>query len=143
MNTWLFRFCKVYLFASALSSVGAMKWCAICVIVATACGSACAEGLPPAKEMDVQGDARIEGTHVRLTRATRGQAGAVWLKSRQDVRAGFDTRFTFRFTDQGGIGKGADGLAFVIQNSAPGTSADLVDPVALGRMDAVPGFHLA
>jgi hypothetical protein len=33
------------------------------------------------------------------------------------VRGGFDTLFSFRFADPGGLGEGADGLAFVVQNS--------------------------
>jgi len=53
---------------------------------------------------------------LRLTSAGREKAGAAWYTQKQMVLAGFDTTFTFRLTDQDGQYKGADGLAFVVQN---------------------------
>lgn len=101
------------------------------------------EGLPDARELDVQGDARLEKRHVRLTRAKNNEAGAVWLKSKQFVRGGFDTLFTFRFTDQGGLGNGADGLAFVIQNSASGAVGGLGGSGGFGFGEGTRGGHQA
>jgi hypothetical protein len=56
---------------------------------------------------------------VRLTRAVRNQSGAVWLSEKQAVASGFDTTFHFQLTDPGGDPPGADGIAFVLQNSGP------------------------
>lgn len=90
------------------------RW-AICLIVAAACSLG--DVLPSEKELRLTGHARLLKDRVRLTRARNDQAGSVWRSQRQYVARGFDTRFTFQFTDQGGLGDGADGLAFVIQNS--------------------------
>src|SRR5688572_2313547 len=106
-----------------------MRGCAIYVMLATACARA--DGLPALSELEFNGDARLLKNAVRITRAKNDKAGAVWLRGKQAVRSGFDTRFTFQFTEQGGLGKGADGLAFVIQNSAPG---------ALGGLGGSGGF---
>jgi hypothetical protein len=35
------------------------------------------------------------------------------------VGSGFETTFQFQLTHQGGLGHGADGFAFVLQNSGP------------------------
>jgi hypothetical protein len=54
-----------------------------------------------------------------LTPAQRDRAGAVWYTAKQTVASGFETSFQFQLTQQGGLGRGADGLAFVVQNSGP------------------------
>jgi hypothetical protein len=56
---------------------------------------------------------------LRLTPAARHLAGAVWFERKQIVNAGFETAFNFQLTGQGGLGPGADGFAFVLQNSGP------------------------
>lgn len=56
-----------------------------------------------------------------VTPPVRASAGSFWRSDRQGIADGFDTVFTFRMRDIAGIG--ADGFAFVIQNSAAGASA--------------------
>ncbi len=45
------------------------------------------------------------------------------MPGRQPVASGFDTSFRFQLTQQGGAGGGADGFAFVLQNSGPSAVA--------------------
>jgi hypothetical protein len=78
---------------------------------------------------------------VRLTPSGPSKAGALWFSEQVPVSGGFDTTFTFQITDHSrqctvikdqyftmihhtscSI-RGADGFAFVIQNSKAGTSA--------------------
>ena len=63
--------------------------------------------------------ARPSSKALRLTPAQRDRAGAVWYTAKQTVASGFETSFQFQLTQQGGLGRGADGLAFVVQNSGP------------------------
>jgi hypothetical protein len=71
------------------------------------------------KDLVLMRDAYRVAKIVRLTDAMKFQAGAIWYKQKQSVAAGFDTTFTFRFTDQdSGRDGGADGMAFVVQNEA-------------------------
>ena len=56
---------------------------------------------------------------LRLTTATEEIAGAAWYPEKQSVANGFETAFQFQLTEQGGLAKGADGFAFVLQNSGP------------------------
>lgn len=62
-------------------------------------------------------DATIVGDTLRLTSATRGQGGASWYRYQEPVNDSFQTIFRFQITQRGGLGGGADGFAFVIQNS--------------------------
>lgn len=65
------------------------------------------------------GDAAVFGKTLRLTRAKGDQSGAAWFREKQALASGFETEFQFQLTQQGGLGHGADGFAFVIQNSGP------------------------
>ena len=81
------------------------------------------------------GDAAVSGGKVlRLTPAQPNRSGAVWSLEKQPVGFGFDTTFHFRLTGQGGLGRGADGFAFVLQNSGP---------EALGGRGSAGGFAVA
>ena len=80
------------------------------------------------------GDAAASGKVLRLTPARPNRSGAAWLIEKQPVGFGFDTTFEFRLTRQGGLGHGADGLAFVLQNSGPS---------ALGGRGSAGGFAVA
>lgn len=71
---------------------------------------------------------------LRLTGAENHVAGAVWFQQKEMVGAGFDTEFQFQLTHEGGLGPGADGFAFVLQNSGP---------EALGGRGSAGGFALS
>jgi hypothetical protein len=71
--------------------------------------------------LSLAGSAQQEGRVLRLTPSQRDVAGAAWFRDKQPVANGFESVFQFRLTEQGGLGKGADGFAFVLQNS--GSSA--------------------
>ena len=70
-------------------------------------------------DVNLAGSAQLEGRMLRLTTAERHQAGAAWLPDRHPVGSGFETEFQFRLTKAGGLAGGADGFAFVLQNSGP------------------------
>ena len=63
---------------------------------------------------------------VRLTKSAPNEKGAIWYDTPLPVWKGFSTEFTFRMSkpynsfDDGSL-PGADGIAFVIQNSSPDT----------------------
>ena len=71
------------------------------------------------------------GSAARLTSSGPQQTGAIWYRRKQNVAEGFDTYFTFRISNPSQVcmrmddvntfcrSRGADGLAFVIQNSNP------------------------
>jgi hypothetical protein len=69
------------------------------------------------------GSANRDGASLRLTPAKEQRAGAAWFTEKQHVAAGFETDFRFRLTNQGGLGRGADGFAFVVHNSGPDAMA--------------------
>lgn len=74
--------------------------------------------------MELIGNAKIFKDVVRLTSSVENQSGALWSKSSVPVSYGFETNFKFRFSN--GVNNqheethfpGADGIAFVIQNSS-------------------------
>ncbi len=82
-----------------------------------ACALALVLGADWRSEMALVGDARWEGKALRLAEAENDQAGAAWKREKVFVAAGFDTSFRFRITESGGLGDGADGIAFVVQNT--------------------------
>jgi Legume lectin domain len=49
--------------------------------------------------------------------------GASWFLEKQQVADGFEAVFRFQITNTGGLGPGADGLAFVLQNEGPNAIA--------------------
>jgi hypothetical protein len=77
------------------------------------------ENFSTAEGLELVGNSAIAGRRLRLTRAVVSQAGAAWVREKQTVGNGFETTFQFQLTGQGGLGRGADGFAFVIQNSGP------------------------
>jgi hypothetical protein len=66
--------------------------------------------------INLVGAAEIIGSRLRLTPAIREQSGAAWFSEKQRISAGFEMKFQFQLTAQGGLGRGADGFAFVLQN---------------------------
>ena len=65
------------------------------------------------------GSAEILDSRLRLTPAVQQVSGAAWFAEKQSVSAGFEFVFEFQLTRTGGLGRGADGLAFVLQNQGP------------------------
>jgi hypothetical protein len=71
------------------------------------------------------------GPALRLTPSEARQSGAIWYPRKMNVREGFDTTFTFQISSPSlkcdrlddvntyCRSRGADGLAFVIQNTLP------------------------
>jgi hypothetical protein len=79
-------------------------------------------------------------TVLRLTPAATQQRGSAWFNILQPVRGGFTTTFTFQITDANPTTGNfpADGLAFVIQNSAANTAALGQAGGAIGYGGSVP-----
>jgi len=71
------------------------------------------------RELTLVGDAGVSARALRLTPARGNRSGAAWYRDKQPVGSGFETTFQFQLTHQGGLGHGADGFAFVLQNSGP------------------------
>ncbi|HEY1760159.1 MAG TPA: L-type lectin-domain containing protein [Bryobacteraceae bacterium] len=84
--------------------------------------------------LSLVGAAQQNGSQVRLTPSRSYLAGAAWFRDKQPVSKGFESIFRFRLSDRGGAGGGADGVAFVLQNSGP---------TALGGRGAGGGFALS
>lgn len=75
-----------------------------------------------ATTISLRGSAAQVGGLVRVTPDAPNQTGAFWHDTAMPVLGGFDTTFTFRITPPV-VGRIAEGMAFVIQNSAQGASA--------------------
>lgn len=65
------------------------------------------------------GDALWRGDVLQLTPAARQQAGGAWHQQKLGLAAGFDVSFRFQIRQSGGLDRGADGIAFVVQNTGP------------------------
>ncbi len=91
------------------------------------------DGFASAQRLELVGAAKTHGRILRLTPAKRYKTGAVWLREKQPVLARFETTFQFRLTHQAWLVGGADGFAFVIQNTGPR---------ALGGRGSAGGFAL-
>jgi len=88
---------------------------------------------PPGRALRLVGSAELTGKVLRLTLAERHKAGAAWFEAKQIVSSSFTSSFEFQLTQPGGLGPGADGFAFVLQNSGPD---------ALGSPGSAGGFAL-
>src|SRR5215471_8613693 len=87
--------------------------------------------VPSSGGLHLVGAARLTGKVLRLTPAERHMAGAAWFEEKQMICGGFVSSFQFQLTEQGGLGPGADGFAFVLQNSGSN---------ALGSRGSAGGF---
>ena len=65
------------------------------------------------------GAAAIHGGVLRLTPAKRYKTGAAWLREKQSILSHFETTFQFQLSHPAWLLGGADGFAFVMQNSGP------------------------
>ena len=69
--------------------------------------------------LTLNGNAARSGTALQLTPAAPYQDGSAWFNIAQPVAGAFSTTFTFQLSGSTNTGFGpADGIAFVIQNSA-------------------------
>jgi hypothetical protein len=68
--------------------------------------------------LNLTGAATQSGNTVLLTPATGDLNGGLWYAQKQYVAGGFDTSFSFRITNPGGIAGGGDGISFSIQNQS-------------------------
>jgi hypothetical protein len=75
------------------------------------------------QDIRVVGSASTRNGSLRLTPSKQMQRGAAWRTNRVAVRDGFETSFRFQISDTKGLGPGADGFAFVIQNAGPAALA--------------------
>ncbi len=92
------------------------------------------ESFADGQGLNLVGDARLSGDVLRLTPARRNQTGAAWSREKQPVESGFETTFQFQLTHEARLIGGADGFAFVLQNSGP---------EALGGRGSAGGFGVA
>jgi len=117
----------------------------IALLVATACASA-GHGafnfhypnFSTTTDLNMVSSATQSGSDIRLNPSTANRAGAVWFNTKQAVRYGFDTTFTFRVTSPAGITDpnghpGGDGLAFVVQNTSS---------TAMGATNSYMGYEI-
>jgi hypothetical protein len=126
--------CRLALAALCLSAIG------------TAPAAIRFEDFASTAGLSLVGDASVYGKTLRLTPAKGDRSGAAWFREKQPVASGFETSFQFQLTRQGGLGHGADGFAFVIQNSGPealggrGSAGGFAvsDPVYRHREAAIP-----
>lgn len=90
-------------------------------------------GSPDSEALEITGSAALTDGTIRLTPAQREKAGAAWWPYKKNVRDGFQAIFEFQISACGGLEKGADGFAFVLQNDGPH---------ALGGRGSAGGFAL-
>jgi len=76
-------------------------------------------------ELQLLGSATISGDRLQLTPELNSQSGTAWFLFRQDLAAGFESTFGLNM-NKATEGTPADGIAFTIQNSAEGSSAQNV-----------------
>ncbi len=77
------------------------------------------------EELGLLRDAALVDGRLRLTPDNAEQSGEAWFRYRQSVGSGFSTSFGLHLNKPGGEDYyyGADGLAFVVQNSPTGSGA--------------------
>lgn len=72
-------------------------------------------------DVTLNGDARKLNDRIRLVPAETFKRGSVWFNTKQRIVDGFSATFTFQISEPGSQrpwAPGADGLAFVLQNSS-------------------------
>ncbi len=84
------------------------------------CASFYFEGEWDSLALNLTGNSYLTDTSLVLHEAATGQRGACWYTAnKQLLSLGFTSTFELRLSQGGGLGGGADGFAFVIQNSDP------------------------
>lgn len=83
----------------------------------------------------LNGSAGQVGDRLRLTPAAAWQAGSAWFATKQFVQGGFTATFQFQITELGvryAKEAGADGFAFIIQNSSESALGDAGGEIGYG-----------
>jgi hypothetical protein len=80
----------------------------------------------------------LPGDHkrLRLTSSVGSLSGSAWFRKRQSVAQGFDTTFNMQITRTDG-GGGADGMAFLVQNTPQGSSLIVGGPESASQTNAL------
>ena len=88
--------------------------------------------------LQLNGNTASVANHLRLTTAQYYVRGSAYTVTPQSVQNGFDTRFQFQISGIGGLfndaqgNPGADGIAFVIQNSSNTALGEYGDQIGYG-----------
>lgn len=86
----------------------------LAVLLLAGCGGlACVQERPA---LGLVGAAEVLDGRLRLTPAEEQRVGAAWFLKKLAVGGGFEAVFRFQITEASGLGGGADGFAFVLQN---------------------------
>lgn len=89
-------------------------------------------------ELSLVGDATVFGKVLRITPARGDKAGAFWFRDKQSVGSGFETTFRFQLTRHDRLFyRGADGFAFVVQNSGPDALDGMGSAGGFGVSDSI------
>jgi len=127
-------FCIESMTMNVISDMGAAWTILLSMTIVTAPAAIRFRNFADADGLSLVGDAAVSSQVLRLTPASHDKSGAVWLREKQPVASGFETTFQFQLTGEGGLGHGADGFAFVLQNSGPD---------ALGGRGSAGGFAVS
>lgn len=127
--------CRLYIYSVEPTGCRFILVAAFLIEAATSPASAAVRfhDFASAEGLELVGAAKTHGRALRLTPAKHFRTGAAWLHQKQPVLTKFETTFQFRLTHPAWLGGGADGFAFVIQNSGPR---------ALGGRGSAGGFAL-
>ncbi len=94
-----------------------------CLLISGATASSSAsvhfDDFASTRGLELVGAAASHGRVLRLTPAKRSETGAAWFCEKQSILTKFDTTFQFQLSHPAWLLGGADGFAFVMQNSGP------------------------
>jgi outer membrane protein OmpA-like peptidoglycan-associated protein len=93
----------------------------VVILTATASAQFNHRSFTSIRDVQLNGNAHEAEGRIRLVSAAENSVGSAWFTNKQRVVDGFETTFSFQITSPGsneGFPAGADGLAFVLQNSS-------------------------
>jgi len=115
-----------------------VSFVALCLLVVpVAFGATSVAVAIPRGEFILVGSARQPGTTIHLTSDAMQQRGAAWYSSQVPVADGFTAQFQFRIHHRLFIG--ADGIAFLIQNSSSTAIGESGDGMGYAKGDPAGG----
>jgi hypothetical protein len=111
---------------------------AVCLLVVpVAFGASSVAEAVPRGDFLLVGSARQPGSVIHLTSSAALQRGAAWYSSQVSVADGFTAQFRFRIQHR--QGSGADGIAFLIQNSSSSALGEAGDGMGYAKGDPAGG----